>query len=55
MVPTYGDEAYFSVDGAASASAQVFQGPFWIVAESPVFFEPGDATESSSRCIAALG
>lgn len=54
MVPTYGEEAYFTVtDGVGSA--QVFQGSFWIVAESPEFFEPGDATEIVQSVIAALG
>jgi hypothetical protein len=53
MVPTYGDEAYFSNDGTVGV-AQVFQGSFWIVAESPVFFEPGDATEIIQSVIAAL-
>ncbi|CAN5492965.1 hypothetical protein BH09ACT4_BH09ACT4_24720 [soil metagenome] len=54
MVQTYGDEAYFTVaDGVGVA--QVFQGSFWIVAASPVFFEPGDATEVINSVIAALG
>ena len=34
--------------------AQVFQGPYWIVTESKVFFEPGDATEIIQSVIAAL-
>jgi len=54
MVPTYGEEAYFGVTGGVG-TAQVFQGPFWIVAESPAFFEPGDATEIVQSVIAALG
>ncbi|HEX7834679.1 MAG TPA: hypothetical protein VF479_04330 [Pseudolysinimonas sp.] len=53
MVPTYGEEAYFPVDSGVGV-AQVFQGPFWIVAESKVFFEPGDATEIIQSVIAAL-
>ena len=54
MVPTYGEEAYFVVaDGVGTA--QVFQGPYWIVAESQVFFEPGDATEIVQSVISALG
>lgn len=54
MVPTYGDEAYFRVtDGVGEA--QVFQGGFWIVAESTVFFEPGDATELIQSVLAGLG
>lgn len=54
MVPTYGEEAYFSVDGGLG-TAQVFQGPYWIVAESDAFFEPGDATEIVQSAIAGLG
>ncbi|MBX3194509.1 MAG: hypothetical protein KF727_05330 [Microbacteriaceae bacterium] len=54
MVPTYGEEAYFGVaDGVGTA--EVFQGPYWIVAASPAFFEPGDATEIVQAAIAALG
>jgi hypothetical protein len=54
MVPTYGEEAYFSVEQNVGV-AQVFQGPYWIVVQSPVFFEPGDATELVQSVIAALG
>jgi hypothetical protein len=54
MVPTYGDEAYFVVDGDVGI-AQVFQGSYWIVAESSVFFEPGDATEIVQSVLTALG
>jgi hypothetical protein len=54
MIPTYGEEAYFIVDGGIG-TAQVFQGPFWIVAESVAFFEPGDATELIESVLAALG
>jgi hypothetical protein len=54
MVPTYGEEAYFTVDSGVGV-AQVFQGPFWIVAESGVFFEPGDATEIIQSVLSALG
>jgi hypothetical protein len=54
MVPTYGEEAYFIVDSGVG-TAQVFQGPYWIVAESPVFFEPGDATVIVESVIAAIG
>jgi len=53
MVPTYGEEAYFVVESGIG-EAQVFQGPYWIVAESPVFFEPGDATEIIQSILAAL-
>lgn len=54
MVPTYGEEAYFSVESGVGV-AQVFLGPYWIVAESPVFFEPGDATELVDSVLDALG
>jgi hypothetical protein len=53
MVPTYGEEAYFSVESELGV-AEVFQGPFWIVAQSPVFLEPGDATEIVDSVLAAL-
>jgi hypothetical protein len=37
------------VDRAAQAGgvgeAQVFQGPYWIVIQSPALFEPGDAAQ----------
>lgn len=54
MVPTYGEEAYFSVEGDAGV-AQVFTGSYWIVAESSVFLEPGDATELVESVLAQLG
>lgn len=54
MVPTYGEEAYFTVGDDGVGVAQVFQGSFWIVAESPVFFEPGDAKEIVDSVIAAV-
>jgi hypothetical protein len=54
MVPTYGEEAYFGVEDGVGR-AQVFQGPYWIVAESTLFFEPGDATEIVESVIAGLG
>lgn len=54
MVPTYGEEAYFGVEGSIG-TAQVFQGPYWVVAESGVFFEPGDATEIVQSVLAGLG
>ena len=55
MVPTYGDEAYFSVGGNGVGTAIVFQGTYWIVLESPAFFEPGDATDLVDSVIAGLG
>lgn len=55
MVPTYGDEAYFTVADNGVGTAQVFQGSYWIVVESPAFYEPGDATEIVQSVIAGLG
>lgn len=55
MVPTYGDEAYFSVGDNGVGTAIVFVGPYWIVAESPVFLEPGDAIEIVESVITGLG
>jgi hypothetical protein len=47
-VPTYGTppdaEGYFTQAGG-QGQAQVFAGPYWIVLESPVLFEPGDAQQ----------
>jgi hypothetical protein len=44
-VPTYGVppevEGYFKPGTAGQV--QIFRGPYWIVAESSAFFEPGDA------------
>ncbi len=44
-VPTYGTppqvEGYFKAGQAGQV--QIFRGPYWIVAESTAFFEPGDA------------
>ncbi|MBO1741695.1 iron ABC transporter ATP-binding protein [Leifsonia sp. TF02-11] len=44
-VPTYGTppqvEGYFKAGNAGQV--QIFRGPFWIVAESAAFYEPGDA------------
>ncbi len=44
-VPTYGVppavEGYFTT--GKSGLVQIFRGSYWIVAESPAFFEPGDA------------
>lgn len=52
-VPTYGDEAYFSLDGDVG-TATVFQGDYWLVATSVYFFEPGDAVEIVDAALAAL-
>ncbi|MCI0158520.1 iron ABC transporter ATP-binding protein [Leifsonia shinshuensis] len=44
-VPTYGTppqvEGYFKAGD--TGQVQIFRGPYWIVAESTAFFEPGDA------------
>ncbi|WP_426623494.1 iron ABC transporter ATP-binding protein [Leifsonia sp. McL0607] len=44
-VPTYGTppqvEGYFKA--GQPGQVQIFRGPYWIVAESTAFFEPGDA------------
>ena len=55
LVPTYGEEAYFTLGGNGVGTAIVFQGPYWIVLESPVFYEPGDATPIVESVIAGLG
>lgn len=54
MVPTYGEEAYFTLGGNGVGTAIVFQGPYWIVVESPAFREPGDATPIVESVIAGL-
>jgi hypothetical protein len=56
MVPTYGEEAYFEVDGGVG-TAIVFQGPYRLVVSSESFFEPGEPTgiiESALGALAAL-
>jgi hypothetical protein len=53
MVPTYGDEAYFSVSGGAG-TAIVFQGDFWLVATSVDFAEPGDPSDLITAALSAL-
>ena len=56
-VPTYGTppavDGYFSQVGAAG-EAQVFTGPYWIVLDSPAFFEPGDAQQLVTAVLANL-
>lgn len=52
-VPTYEVEGYFKVNGA-NGEAQAFFDPYWIVATSPVFFEPGDAQPIVAAAIAGL-
>ena len=53
-VPTYGEEAYFSLDGGLG-EANVFQGDYWIYTRSATYIEPGDATPLVDDVIAALG
>lgn len=56
MVPTYGDEAYFEVEGGVG-TAIVFQGRFWMVVSSEAFAEPGEPTaiiESALNALATL-
>ncbi|MHB1235039.1 MAG: hypothetical protein ACYCZK_05115 [Microbacteriaceae bacterium] len=53
-VPTYGDEAYFQVK-AGVGTAEVFSGPFWIVATGQAFREPGDAASIVNAAIKSLG
>jgi hypothetical protein len=56
-VPTYGTppdvEGYFTQSGG-TGEAQVFQGPYWIVIQSPALFEPGDAQQLVSSVLANL-
>jgi hypothetical protein len=53
MVPTYGDEAYFEVEGGVG-TAIVFQGRFWMVVSSEAFAEPGEPTDIIDSALAAL-
>lgn len=53
MVPTYGDEAYFEVEGGVG-TAIVFQGRFWMVVSSEALAEPGEPTEIIESALAAL-
>jgi hypothetical protein len=53
MVPTYGDEAYFSVSGGIG-TAIVFQGTYWLVASSVYFAEPGDPADLITAALSAL-
>lgn len=55
-VPTFSpaaDEGYFLFDGA-SGRADAFVGDYWILADSSVFFEPGDAQQIVEDVAAAL-
>lgn len=53
MVPTYGVEGYFEVEGGRG-TAIAFDREYWIVATSPVFLEPGEATAFVESALAAL-
>lgn len=53
MVPTYGDEAYFEVEGEVG-TAIVFQGPYRLVISSVAFFEPGEPTAIIEAALGAL-
>ncbi len=53
-VPTYNVEGYFRVDGS-SGEAQAFADPYWIVAVSTGFFEPGDAAPIVAAAVKSLG
>lgn len=53
MVPTYGDEAYFSTSGG-TGTAIVFQGDYWLVATSVDFLEPGDPADLITAALSAL-
>lgn len=53
MVPTYGEEAYFEVEGDVG-TAIVFQGRYRLVLSSEAFFEPGEPTGIIEAALAAL-
>jgi len=53
-VPTYDVEGYFQLDGSIG-QAQAFPDPYWLVATSTAFFEPGDAQPIVAAAISALG
>jgi hypothetical protein len=53
-VPTYGVEGYFRVN-SGSGEAQAFADPYWIVAVSTGFFEPGDAAPIVAAAVKSLG
>lgn len=52
-VPTYEVEGYFKLNGS-TGEAQAFSDPYWIVATSTAFFEPGDAQPIVAAAIAGL-
>ena len=53
-VPTYGVEGYFTAAGGVG-TAQAISSPYWLVAVSPTFFEPGDAQPIVAAALAGLG
>ncbi len=53
LVPTYGVEGYFRV-AEGVGEAQAIDDPFWIVAVSSAFTEPGEAEPIMAAAIAAL-
>lgn len=53
LVPTYGDEAYFST-AAGVGTAVVFQGNYWLVATSVAFAEPGDPADLIAAALSTL-
>jgi hypothetical protein len=53
LVPTYGDEAYFST-ASGVGTAVVFQGNYWLVATSTDFAEPGDPADLIDAALGAL-
>lgn len=53
MVPTYGEEAYFSVEDGVG-TAVVFEGPFWLEIASPAFVEPGEPAEIIDSALGTL-
>lgn len=53
MVPTYGEEAYFEVEGGVG-TAIVFQGRYRLVISSAAFFEPGEPTAIIESALGAL-
>ena len=53
-VPTSEVEGYFIVESGVG-TAQAFDDPYWIVATSSLFFEPGDVAPLLTAAIANLG
>jgi hypothetical protein len=53
-VPGAGDAAYFAASGGVGV-AEVFSGPYWIVATSPAFYEFSEPKPLVEAALAALG